>query len=546
MPRFVIVVSRIFRSLPFSFRNPRVSPLTTQPQALRKKVVLGTASVVAALAVVVFLGRSNQGPEFQKNGIPVPFLSQGSALQGQVSFMGKRNGIDVYEVTYRSAEKFETLLPDRIYLVHVPNNLSEILDVPLDVAMVSAIDGGRSVDYYGYRYTDAAATIERKYYSAILFKDRFPGAFFASKKARDDDAKHGNQLQAFELQNNVTFRKTDGSDAQVKIDPLGALYVFVVNDPNGAKLYARPGGVCGNGVLEPGEECDDLNTVDTDSCSNLCTFNIPIPFGSGTLATGTKLAISVTNVAASGMAVRGQTGVTLMRFDAGGPEATRLNRIVVKADTGSLQNATSYELVADTNHDAHVDTVVSTGTIQNGLLIFDAIGGLQGYALAANSVTTFEVRATIAESPVSSRIQIGLAVAQSDYVVGRRESPAVLLAGIRLDGTCSLPACQIAVTNRASTEWLILAPAVCGNGTREGSEACDDGNTTASDGCSATCTVESGYTCNTATPNVCTSGGGAVCGNGIREAGEECDDGNQIDTDDCSNTCELTTPTPNF
>ncbi|MCP3979476.1 MAG: IPTL-CTERM sorting domain-containing protein [bacterium] len=41
-------------------------------------------------------------------------------------------------------------------------------------------------------------------------------------------------------------------------------------------------------------------------------------------------------------------------------------------------------------------------------------------------------------------------------------------------------------------------PAVCGNGVREGDEQCDDGNTTAGDGCSPTCTIEPG----TAIPTV--------------------------------------------
>jgi cysteine-rich repeat protein len=45
---------------------------------------------------------------------------------------------------------------------------------------------------------------------------------------------------------------------------------------------------------------------------------------------------------------------------------------------------------------------------------------------------------------------------------------------------------------------------LCGNGMREGSEGCDDNNTVSGDGCSSTCTIESGYTCNTAIPNVCT------------------------------------------
>ena len=47
-------------------------------------------------------------------------------------------------------------------------------------------------------------------------------------------------------------------------------------------------------------------------------------------------------------------------------------------------------------------------------------------------------------------------------------------------------------------------PAVCGNATLEAAEACDDGNTTPLDGCSATCTVEAGYGCDNITmPSTC-------------------------------------------
>ncbi len=37
--------------------------------------------------------------------------------------------------------------------------------------------------------------------------------------------------------------------------------------------------------------------------------------------------------------------------------------------------------------------------------------------------------------------------------------------------------------------------AVCGDGLKFPQEACDDGNTTANDGCSLTCTIEAGFTC---------------------------------------------------
>jgi cysteine-rich repeat protein len=67
---------------------------------------------------------------------------------------------------------------------------------------------------------------------------------------------------------------------------------------------------------------------------------------------------------------------------------------------------------------------------------------------------------------------------------------------------------------------------VCGNGVIEAPEACDDGNTIAGDGCSATCTVE----------HVC------VCGDGVVDAGEACDDGNTTSGDGCSATCTIEEP----
>jgi cysteine-rich repeat protein len=60
---------------------------------------------------------------------------------------------------------------------------------------------------------------------------------------------------------------------------------------------------------------------------------------------------------------------------------------------------------------------------------------------------------------------------------------------------------------------------MCGDGVTSPGEACDDGNTTDCDGCSATCTVESG------------------CGDGVRCASEECDDGNGLACDGCSPAC---------
>ena len=65
-------------------------------------------------------------------------------------------------------------------------------------------------------------------------------------------------------------------------------------------------------------------------------------------------------------------------------------------------------------------------------------------------------------------------------------------------------------------------PPQCGNGIVEIGEECDDGNTRACDGCSASCTVEG-------------------CGNGAVECDEQCDDGARNGTagDGCDASCRL-------
>ncbi len=73
----------------------------------------------------------------------------------------------------------------------------------------------------------------------------------------------------------------------------------------------------------------------------------------------------------------------------------------------------------------------------------------------------------------------------------------------------------------AGTHFCVQKQAVCGDGVREGSEACDDGNQGGGDGCSADCRSDE------------------TCGNGVRDSsiGELCDDGNNVSGDGCSSLC---------
>ena len=95
--------------------------------------------------------------------------------------------------------------------------------------------------------------------------------------------------------------------------------------------------------------------------------------------------------------------------------------------------------------------------------------------------------------------------------------------------------CQL--EDESGTEWECppTGPCVeveCGDGVRARTEECDDGDTEDSDGCSSVCEVEEGFTCSK-------SGCRAICGDGIILGDEECDDDNGQSGDGCSGACRI-------
>ncbi len=87
-----------------------------------------------------------------------------------------------------------------------------------------------------------------------------------------------------------------------------------------------------------------------------------------------------------------------------------------------------------------------------------------------------------------------------------------------------------------------VSTVVCGDGKVVGDEACDDGRTTAGDGCAADCKqVEPGYNCPTAegVGGACRPATQGTCGDAILGAGEACDDGNSDASDGCSAACQI-------
>lgn len=79
---------------------------------------------------------------------------------------------------------------------------------------------------------------------------------------------------------------------------------------------------------------------------------------------------------------------------------------------------------------------------------------------------------------------------------------------------------------------------VCGDGLRMDPEACDDGNLDPGDGCSPSCSVEDGWTCETPRSrqfDVCKP----VCGDGKVMGSEECDSGSKSSGMGCNRQCKV-------
>jgi len=121
-----------------------------------------------------------------------------------------------------------------------------------------------------------------------------------------------------------------------------------------------------------------------------------------------------------------------------------------------------------------------------------------------------------------------------------------------IDDGCS-STCRIEPGWSCTGAPSVCTKAVCGNGIQETGEACDCGTDPTKlptgctgpnglfngdgSGCSKTCTKEPVCrgTNGTGTTHACAP----TCGNGNLEPGEECDDGNLVNGDGCSSTCQI-------
>ncbi|HEX2882073.1 MAG TPA: DUF4215 domain-containing protein, partial [Polyangiaceae bacterium] len=281
---------------------------------------------------------------------------------------------------------------------------------------------------------------------------------------------------------------------------------------------------CGDTFLDVGEECDDGNTSSGDDCSKTC--DLETACGDGILDLGEDCDDSNTTsgdgcsascddeICGDGVTQSGEPG-RVEQCDDGGKCLAGIN--IDQACSSNVQcpgSACTARSSDGCSATCQLETVCGNGLLE-GVEQCDNGGRCSGGTAPPNTACT-----TL--------------------------NPAPCTGG----GTC------LAVNNDGCSTTCQVE--TCGDGTKQTSEQCDDGNTVSGDGCSKTCfsetvcgngTLETGEQCDPAPGNT-TSGDGCsstcrieVCGDSVTQTGdplrvEQCDDGNTTGGDGCSATCQ--------
>ena len=256
---------------------------------------------------------------------------------------------------------------------------------------------------------------------------------------------------------------------------------------------------CGNNTVDPGEDCDDGNTVAGDGCGTTCLFDIGCPTGSTQVAQTNAMDFAIPD----GMASSG------------------VSSPVTIATAGSITKLGVY--VSSITHtyvgDLRLSLIGPTGRARD--LSSDNGGSGDNMRRVAfdDAATTAITTIVAANAPYTGRYrpeQSLSTTAGTDFL------------GSRAAGDWNFRATDAFTPDPGTiNSWTLIAcvnptAAFCGDGMTNGAgEECDDGNLVNTDACDNNCAVTDG------------------CGDGNLDAGEVCDDNNIVAGDGCSATCQV-------
>jgi cysteine-rich repeat protein len=355
----------------------------------------------------------------------------------------------------------------------------------------------------------------------------------------------------------------------------GANYDKSVLNPANSKLYIWR---CGNGVIEPGEDCDDGNIVSGDGCNERCLNQGTVACdgptqqnccGNGRREIGedcdgvpfpARCSINCLNTGSDGVAAICGDGAIEAGEDCDDmPLPARCNSSTcLNEGTDSL---TSVSIISRGYLSATRELNLEPAPISSRqyflpntfyrAVIFGSVASESRVNLTDLNFDDPNDSRTFSDTDFDSyswtfktkddadpcavdRVAVSPRKATLTYIDATRDyvstpfsAPDLCSAtGQRLGpmdygwGWSSADTSVATVTNGNNR------PA-CGNGILEFGEDCDDSNTAVGDGCDASCLNEGSRGTDA-----------SRCGNGIIEVGEDCDDGNTTFGDGCNNVCQ--------
>jgi len=334
---------------------------------------------------------------------------------------------------------------------------------------------------------------------------------------------------------------------------IGSLQFGSVPTPDDSSVVTpvdpSPTAVCGNGVIESGEQCDGASLNGSScatqgfaggalSCSSSCTLN----------TSGCSVSLCGNGVVDSGEQCDGSNlnSQTCASNGFAGGSLSCANCVL--NTTGCLSAVCGNGKIEPGEN--------CDGANLNGKACTD--GGFAGGVLACTSLCTWDGTGCLASVCGNGKVEVGeqcdganlnsQTCASNGFAGGSLSCSNCLLntsscmtaicgngkiePGENCDGTnLNGKACTdggfaggvLSCTNVCTWNGSGCLVNICGNGTKETGEVCDDGNMVNNDGCTSACRSE-------------------YCGDGVKQTNEQCDDGNYVNRDGCSALCKTEAP----